>query len=109
MEPTLFYINDRVQIKTAGPLGGLEGSGAAQFFINGEELAGNLEFCTHKEDKKVVSVTVKTYIKGVGKETPAIEFQQFDKMLHELQLAYKGISEILGNAFMNGYFIRYNR
>lgn len=112
MKSTLFYINDKVQVQTDGPAGQSLGElpqdwANAQFFINGQELVGNLEFCTHEENKKVVSVVVKTYIRGVRGETPAIEFQQLDKMLHEIQLAYKGISEILGNAFLNGYFKKY--
>lgn len=105
MKNTLFYITDRVQIETAGPSDG-QSVASASFIINGKELLGSLEFCKHMEDKKVVSVVVKTYILCVPSGYEPIEFTELEKMMNEIRLAYKGISDILTGAFMNGFFNR---
>lgn len=101
--PTVFYITQRLQIETEGPTD--ETCIASAIFIHGaQRLRARLKWEVMSTELKggVLSVIVKTEVYGM--EGEPIDFQLLDKLLSEITLQYAGISEVLGGAFLNGYF-----
>jgi hypothetical protein len=102
MSSKIFYINKDVSAEITGF--NTQKDAIAVFHVFGHKVNGYIRFIdSAPKDGKPGELLVSIGIKGV--EADAVTFVVWQDINHFLNLAKNGIVEILGQAWLNGFFL----